>query len=122
MIAVLLLATPAVAQQISVPSGTEIALYDVILEPDVHVARFRFLVPAMAPDAGNITFADLIDDLQFVCDSVIVPALQGNGWVSGDVVVSVSDVPAQFGAYQPEVTQFFQPFRMEADACIWEDF
>ena len=113
---------PAAAQQISVPSGLDIALYDVILEADAQVARFRFLVPEIAVTGGHKVFADVIDDLQYVCDSVIVPALQGNGWSTGEVVVSVSDRPVDFGVYDPEVTQFFQPFRMEADACIWEDF
>ena len=113
---------PAAAQQISVPSGLDIALYDVILEADAQVARFRFLVPEIAVTGGHKVFADVIDDLQYVCDRVIVPALHGNGWQSGDVVMSVSDRPVDFGVYDPDVTQFFQPFRMEADACIWEDF
>ena len=110
------------AQQIAVPSGLDIALYDVILESDTQIARFRFVVPAIAATGGQKGFADVIDDLQYVCDRVIVPALRGNGWQSGDVVMSVSDRPVDFGVYDPDVTQFFQPFRMEADACIWEDF
>lgn len=104
------------------PSGLDITLYDVILEADAKIARFRFTVPAIAASAGHKGFVDVIDDLQFVCDKVIVPALQGNGWDSGEVVVSVSDKPVDFGVYDPDVTQFFQPFRMEADACVWEDF
>ena len=110
------------AQQISVPSGAEIALYDVILEADAQIARFRFVMPDIAVAGGHKAFADVVGDLQYVCDSVIVPALHGNGWSGGEVVVSVSDRPVDFGVYDPEVTQFFQPFRMEADACIWEDF
>ncbi|SHF42917.1 hypothetical protein SAMN05444339_10652 [Loktanella atrilutea] len=104
------------------PSGLEISLYDVILDANSQVARFRFLVPDIAPDAGNKTFGDVIDDLQYVCDSVIVPALHDNGWVSGDVVLSVSDRPVDFGAYDSQVVQFFQPFRLEGDTCVWEDF
>lgn len=104
------------------PSGLEISLNDVILEADTKVARFRFIVPAIGPDGGQKVFADVIDDLQYVCDRVIVPALQGNGWDSGEVVVSISDKPVAFGTYSPDVTQFFQPFRLEANACIWEDF
>ena len=110
------------AQQISVPSGAEIALYDVILEADAQIARFRFVMPDIAVGGGRKAFSDVIDDLQFVCDSVIVPALHANGWSAGEVVVSVSDRPVDFGVYDPQVTQFFQPFRMEVDACIWEDF
>ncbi|MCF7699677.1 DUF6497 family protein [Loktanella sp. M215] len=110
------------AQQIAVPSGLEISLYDVILDADSQVARFRFLVPAIAPEAGNKTFGDVIGDLQFVCDSVIVPALLEHGWTTGDVVLSVSDKPVDFGTYDSQVVQYFQPFRLDRDTCVWEDF
>ncbi len=110
------------AQQIAVPSGVEFALYDVILEEAAGIARFRFVVPAIAPAGAHLEFADIVEDLQFVCDSVIVPALQGNGWSEAEIVLSVSDAPADFGTYDPAITQFFQPFRLKDQTCIWEDF
>jgi hypothetical protein len=110
------------AQQIAVPSGVEFALYDVILEEDAGIARFRFVVPAIAPAGAHLEFADIVDDLQFVCDRVIVPALQGNGWSEAEIVLSISDQRADFGTYDPAITQFFQPFRLKDQTCIWEDF
>jgi hypothetical protein len=44
-------------------------------EEDAGIARFRFVVPADCL-CGRVPVADIVDDLQFVCDRVIVPALQ----------------------------------------------
>ncbi|WP_143058017.1 DUF6497 family protein [Loktanella fryxellensis] len=115
-------AGPLVAQQIDVPSGLSVALDDVILEAEAQTARFRFIAPAIAEGPDAVTFGDVVDDLQYLCDAVIVPALQSQGWTSGDVVMSLSDQPVDFGEYDPAVTQFFQPFRLQDAACIWEDF
>ena len=120
--AVVCAAGPLTAQQIDVPSGLSIALDDVILEAEAHTARFRFIAPAIAEGPDAVTFGDVMDDLQYLCDAVIVPALQSQGWTSGDVVMSLSDRPVSFGVYEPAVTQFFQPFRLEDAAFIWEDF
>lgn len=118
----ILCAAPVAAQQIAVPSGLDITLYDVILEPDTQTARFRFVVPAIDPAAEAKTFEDVIDDLKYVCDSVVVPALASNGWSSGEIVMSVSDKPVAFGIYDAETMQFFQPFRLDDATCVWEDF
>jgi hypothetical protein len=122
LIAALLWAMPAGAQQIVVPSGLDIALYDVILEADAQIARFRFVTPAIAPSGDNMGFVDVVGDLQFVCDRVIVPALHKNGWTEAEIVMSVSDQRVDFGTYDPAITQFFQPFRLGDENCIWEDF
>lgn len=108
------------AQQVAVPSGIEVTLYDVILEPDVNVARFRFLVPAIAGGDG-VGFADVLPDIQFLCDDVVVPGLAENGWTQGEVVISLSAQEVAFGVATPDVVQYFQPFSIQAGACIWED-
>lgn len=115
----ILFAGQGVAQQVAVPSGIEVTLYDVILEPDANVARFRFLVPAIATDVG---FADALPDIQFLCDDVVVPGLAENGWTEGEVVISLSAKEVAFGVATPDVVQYFQPFSIQAGACIWEDF
>ncbi len=112
----------AAAQQIAVPSGLDLSLYDVILEAETQTARFRFVMPAIDPAQGGAEFAEILGDLQYVCDSVVVPALSQNGWASGQIVLSVSDEQVVFGIYNPDVTQFFQPFRLENMTCVWEDF
>lgn len=122
LVALLVSAAPVAAQQIAVPSGLDISLYDVILEKDAQIARFRFVVPAIDPAAEAKTFAEVIDDLKYVCDSVVVPALASNGWSSGEIVMSVSAKPVDFGVYDADVMQYFQPFLLDGSACVWEDF
>ncbi|MBS1303148.1 hypothetical protein GZH79_12545 [Loktanella sp. SALINAS62] len=109
-------------QPITVPSGLDIALADVIMDSGAGIARFRFLSSALSGGDEAATFSDVIDDLTWLCDSVVVPALELQEWTGQQVVLSVSDRPTEFGIYDPQVTQFFQPFRVADGACRWEDF
>ncbi|MEL6571555.1 MAG: DUF6497 family protein [Pseudomonadota bacterium] len=118
-VAVCLCATPSLAQDVSVPSGLDMSLFDVILEEDDQTARFRFLVPAVG---GDVTFADVIPDFEYLCNELAIPGLAANGWAATDIVISMSEAEIPFGTVTSEVTQFFQPFRVENDTCIWEDF
>jgi len=115
-------AAPVLAQDVAVPSGLPMTLYDVRLEQDPDVARFRFVSAAIDPAGEGRGFADLVEDLQFVCDRVVVPSLAANDWPGRDVVISVSNVQTEFGIFDDRVTQFFQPYKIEGDTCIWEDF
>ena len=112
---------PALAQEVTVPSGLDVRLYDVILEEPTQTARFRFHVPAIGA-ADPVTFSDVVPDLQYLCDALAIPGLAANGWAAKDIVISMSAEPVEFGAITAEVAQFFQPFRVENDTCIWEDF
>ena len=118
---VILASAPALAQDVTVPSGLDVALFDVVLEDDTGTARFRFHAPALGgPDAP--TFSDVVPDFQYLCDSLAIPGLAANGWAAKDIVISMSAEEVEFGAIAAEVAQFFQPFRVENDTCIWEDF
>ncbi|RYH01831.1 hypothetical protein EU805_11595 [Salipiger sp. IMCC34102] len=107
-------------QPISVPSGLEIALADVMLEEEAGIARFRFVSPALSGEDG-LTFAEVADDLMWLCQGLVRPALEQQAWTSAQVVLSVSDQPTEFGIYDPNVVQYFQPFRLDGDECRWED-
>lgn len=120
-IALALCATAVDAQQVTVPSGAPMTLYDVILEPDAQIARFRFLAPSIGGEDGT-PFADILPDIQFLCDDIVVPGLAENGWTDGEVVISLSAAKVAFGVASPDVVQYFQPFSIQAGACIWEDF
>ena len=77
------------AQDVTVPSGLDVSLFDVILEDPTQTARFRFLVPAIGgPDA--VPYADITPDLQFLCDDVAIPGLAANGWDAKDIIISLS--------------------------------
>ena len=123
----MLLASPAAAQEfeavdVPVPSGTAMTLYDVRVEAEPPVARFRLVSAAIDPAGEEKTFGDLIDDLQYVCDAVVIPSLAASGWDGESVVISVSQRETPFGIFDETVTQFFQPYRIEGDACVWDDF
>ena len=117
------LAGPLVAQEVAVPSGAPMMLYDVRLEVEPQeVARFRFVSAAIDPAGEGRTFGDLVDDLQFICEQVVVPSLAANDWAGEAVVISVSSRETEFGVYDDSITQFFQPYRIADGACMWEEF
>lgn len=119
-IALSLLTGPAFAQEITAPSGLTLKLYDVILEDDVPLARFRFEVPEIAGNA--LAFTEVADDLQALCDDTLLPGLVQSGWTDGQIILQLSAQQIAFGVTAPEVTQYFQPFTISGDTCIWEDF
>ena len=106
----------------ALPSGLSVTLYDVIHDEGAPVARFRFLLPQIAPEAGALPFDALIDDLAFLCESVALPQARAAGHAPEQIVVSVSAVEVPFGQISADVTQYFQPYAVDGDRCIWEDF
>ncbi len=117
------LASFASAQEVAVPSGVPMTLYDVRLEDEPEqVARFRFVSAAIDPSGEGRTFGDLVDDLQFICEQVVVPSLAANDWTGQSVVISVSSQETEFGIYDDSVTQFFQPYQIKDGTCAWEEF
>ena len=117
-----LMSAPALAQEVEVPSGVAMTLYDVRLEEAPLLARFRFVSPTIDPEGEGRTFGDLVDDLQFLCEAVVMPSLAANAWTGTDVVLSVSSRETEFGIFDDSVTQFFQPYRIADGTCLWEEF
>jgi hypothetical protein len=106
---------------IAVPSGREISLIEVISNAPGNegaTARFRFLAPGLSPDEVEATVADM----QALCDSYALPRTQGMVPAPQQIVISLSAEPVPFGAAAPDVVQFFEVYRPEAGACIWEPF
>ena len=97
-------------------------LFDVILEDAPATARFRFLTPSIGGADGAASFSDVAGDMQYLCDRIAIPALSRNGWTSGDIVISFSAQAIEFGAFAPEVRQYFQPFSIQDAKCLWEEF
>jgi hypothetical protein len=57
-----------------------------------------------------------------LCQSYALPRLSETGPVPAQIIISLSDRPVPFGEASPEATQFFEAYRIEGDACIWEAF
>lgn len=112
-------------ERIEVPSGQEVSLLDVVLNapgPDGLTARFRFVAPAIAKQGGTVDFETASADMIHLCQSYALPRISNVGPKPSQIVISMSDKPVPFGEAAPEITQFFEAYTVEGDACIWEAF
>lgn len=109
--ALLLLPGAALAQ--GVPSGLEVALYDVVVEPEAELARFRFV----APDLATLDFAAVEGDLPWLCDHLALPEVQDAGWPVAQIVISLGDRQVPFGQSDPEALQYFAGFVFDSGIC-----
>ena len=112
------LAAPAAAEEITTPSTARVTLFDVVLEPETGLARFRFL----APEIATRPFDTVQDDFPWLCANVALPALAANDWSVTQVIVSLSDRELPLGATDPDAVQYFEGFSIEGGACIWEPY
>lgn len=112
-----LAAAPALAQDLP-PSGVMPALFDLILEPEIGLARVRFL----RADLAALGQPAVADDFLWLCENVALPELRAEGWEAALVVISLHDREVPFGATDPAATQYFEGYRIEGDSCIWEPF
>ncbi|MEM9350653.1 MAG: DUF6497 family protein [Pseudomonadota bacterium] len=81
-------------------------------------ARFRFVMPAIG---DGVAYADVADDFMELCQVYVIPALEGQD-APDQVIISLADRPTDFGVPAPDVTQYFEAFRLEGSSCIWEGF
>ena len=114
------IAHSAIAQDIAVPSGVPVAFHEVILEPDTGFARFRFVVDGLG-DAGR-SLPDLEGEFGWLCDNVVLPALEQNGWDASQIIISMADRVFPFGETVPDVVQYFEGYSIVDGACHWEPF
>ncbi|HQY43470.1 MAG TPA: DUF6497 family protein [Paracoccaceae bacterium] len=120
------LALPLHAEEkIEVPSGQDITFVDMVHDapgPDGLTYRFRFLAPDIARADGTVTVDMAFDDMQALCEDYALPRVAGTGPAPGQIIISLSDRPVDFGIPNPEATQFFEAFSPEGTTCIWEGF
>lgn len=110
---------------IVVPSGQPVTFVEMIHDapgPDGLTYRFRFLAPDIARDGGRITDEQALTDMAALCETYAIPHLSNLGPMPGQIIISLSDRPVAFAAPDPEATQYFEAYRPDGDACIWEGF
>jgi hypothetical protein len=115
----LLAAVPAWAQQVAVPSGQSVELIETfwdLTDPDTPTLRLRFLAPEVGSTRG---FEDVGPDFAFLCRAMALPLLTPDR-AGALIVISFADRPVEFGAFDPDATQFFEGFRAGGDGCIVE--
>jgi hypothetical protein len=109
------------AGAIDVPSGREVTLIDVITNapgPEGATARFRFLVPDLAPGDVETTAGDM----QALCDTYAVPRVDGMVPKPQQIIISLASEAVAFGEPAPDVVQFFEAYRINAGLCEWAAF
>lgn len=113
----------AASQPVLTPSGQAVTLEEILLDenPGALWVRFRFLAPDLAA-LGDIDPDQSAVDMQALCDQIAVPYLVDNAIEPVRIVISMSDRKVPFGQSDPAATQFFELFRLENAACIWEEF
>jgi hypothetical protein len=104
-----------------VPSGQTVTLQEVIWNvPGVQglTLRFRFV----APDLASLDVEAALVDMQALCDTYAAPKLTDFGPVPEQIIISLADAPRPFGEVAPDAVQYFEAYRIENGACIWEMF
>jgi len=104
---------PGAALAEGVPSGLAVALYDVVVEPEAGLARFRFVAPGLR----GLEFAAVEGDLPWLCDHVALPEVRDAGWTVGQIVVSLGDREVPFGQSDPEALQYFAAYEFGDGTC-----
>ncbi|MEX0338253.1 MAG: DUF6497 family protein [Arenibacterium sp.] len=118
------MASPALAEVVEVPSGQKVELLEVLLDSLTGEpwARFRFVAPGISRVDGRISHDVAAIDIEALCADFALPYLIANNTEVTRIVISMADRKLEFGATDPEATQFFDMFRPENDRCIWEEF
>lgn len=107
--------------KVEVPSGRELSLIDVITNapgPSGAAARFRFLAPDLTADDVEASVADM----QVVCDEFARERTEGMVPEPQQIIITFMNAAVPFGEPAPDVVQFFESFRIENGACVWEVF
>jgi Family of unknown function (DUF6497) len=111
----------AAGPKVEVPSGRDLSLIDVITNargPSGAAARFRFLAPGLTAADSETALADM----QVVCDSFALPRTEGTVPQPQQIIITFMSAEVPFGDVAPDVVQFFESFRIENGACVWEVF
>ena len=106
---------------VSVPSGRELSLIEIVTNApgtEGAAARFRFLAPGLAPEESE----EAAGDMQALCDTFAHPRIDGMVPAPQQIIISWSGEAVPFGEAAPDVVQFFESYRVDNSACIWEPF
>lgn len=118
--ALILAAVPALA--VDVPSGQPVDLQEVLID-EVGTEtwlRFRFVAPQISRENNGVDYETSALDMGHLCEALALPYID-EYVLNGDVIViSLADRPTEFGASDPDATQFFEAYRVQDNTCIWE--
>ena len=104
-----------------VPSGLTLTLQEIREEPQPDGAvwlRMRYVAPGLAKDG----YALVEKDFAALCETRGLALRTAAGDVPAQAIISIASAPVEFGTAAPDVTQFFEAFRLQDNTCIWEAF
>ena len=120
--ALILLATPLAAAD--VPSGQQVTLHEVLVDAqeDTTYLRFRFVAPQIGTDTAGTDFEAVGNDMMHLCKTVALSYMTEYALEGDTIVISFMNKITEFGQSDPDTTQFFESFRPQNGACIWDEF
>lgn len=89
---------------------------------DEEAADALLEAPAL-PAAPDIMAQDPVhQDVVWLCENWVLPRLASPAPRPAQIVISLSDRPVPFGAFDPDAVQLFEAFRLppDRDICEWE--
>ncbi|MBV2360475.1 acetolactate synthase [Thalassococcus sp. CAU 1522] len=103
-------------------SGLDVTLHDLFRDEEAGPAvyRARYVAPGIALD--DLDYESVAADMEILCRGDALPQLASADPAPQRIVVTLMSEPAEFGAANPDITQFFESFSIENDLCIWEAF
>jgi hypothetical protein len=110
---------------VEVPSGQPVHFLEVVRDARGTAGltfRFRFVAPEIARAEGSVDFETAAADMDHLCNSFALDRIADIGPKPAQIVISLADSATAFGDLTPEVTKFFEAYRVEDGACIWEGF
>lgn len=110
-------------ESLAVPSGYDLNLQEVLYEvrqDNSQVARFRYVMPLIGQE--GVTFDDVEPDFLYLCEVHARRSVETEGRKVDQIIISLADRETEFGVASHVATQFFEAFRVENGACIWEGF
>ena len=123
VVAIMLMAGPAQAESVTVPSGQPVQFIEMLQDAEGSeglTLRFRFLAPQIARDGGSVGIDAALEDIGSLCADFAAPTVAEMRPVPQQIVISLMDRMVEFGATNPDATQFFEAYRIENGTCIWE--
>lgn len=119
----LFLAVPVFASEpLAVPSGQPVTFHEMLWDRPGSglVYRFRFIAPEIGEEGR--AYEDVEADMHHLCEDFAVDRIASTGPQPSQVVISFSQSETEFGVADPDVTQFFEAYRIEDETCILEFF
>jgi hypothetical protein len=107
---------------LAVPSGQPVTFQEMLWDRPGGglVYRFRFVAPEIG-QAGR-EYEDVEADMQHLCETFALDRIAQTGPTPSQIVISFSQSETEFGVADPDVTQFFEAYRVEDGVCILEFF